>query len=96
MEATGLYRGSIPGSGPVANTDDMQTGGPSQYIMRTILRTIRGPSAPRELPAAASVSRRSRGPPGVELAQRAAGSARVPIRGAADFAQAASGRYEPG
>lgn len=39
MEATGLYRGSIPGSGPAANTDDMSSGGQSQCIMRTILRT---------------------------------------------------------
>jgi hypothetical protein len=39
VEATGLYRGSIPGSGPAANTDDTQVDPQSQYIMRTILRT---------------------------------------------------------
>jgi hypothetical protein len=39
VEATGLYRGSIPSSGPAANTDDTQVDPQSQYIMRTILRT---------------------------------------------------------
>ena len=39
VEATGLYRGSIPGSGPAAEHDDRSTDHQSQCIMRTILRT---------------------------------------------------------